>query len=416
MASASPNGATAAAAGPRGPLEGLRVLDLTRGAAGPHCTKLLALYGATVIKVERPRTGDLMRHAGPFVGDTPGIDRSLAFLDLNVNKLGITLNLACESGRAIALELVRRADVVVESFRPGTLARLGLDYAALCAVKPDVVLASISNFGQTGPYRDLPASEIVLYAMGHEMYGTGQPDAEPASMAPGVNLRFAGQTAAVATIAALLGRDAHGRGDWIDVSIMECFAASIDRRAISLTAYDYTGEKMVRLASVQGIAIPPMFNICGDGYFHMTVGQGTWWDGFVAALDQPFLREPRFAPPLTDPLLREEFDAFWLPWCMARTKREIVALFQEHGLPVAPVNSIADLASDPHLEARDYFANLLHPVAGMARYPGPPWQMQGTPGALWKAAPLLGEDNARIYGELGYDREALAKLASAGVV
>jgi len=197
---------------------------------------------------------------------------------------------------------------------------------------------------------------------------------------------------------------------------MECFAASIDRRAISLTAYDYTGEKMVRLASVQGIAIPPMFNICGDGYFHITVGQGPWWTAFVAALDQPFLREPRFTPPLTDPLLRDEFDAFWLPWCMARGKHEIVALFQKHGLPVAPVNSIADLASDPHLEARGYFAALTHPVAGAARYPGLPWQMHDTPGALWKAAPLLGEDNAHVYGELGYSRDELAKLASAGVI
>ena len=392
------------------------MLDLTQGAAGPYCTKLLALYGATVIKVERPRTGDLMRFAGPFVNDTPGAERSLAFLDLNSNKLGITLNLACATGRAIALELVRAADVVVESFRPGTLARLGLDYEALCAVKPEVVLASISNFGQTGPYRDLPASEIVLYAMGHEMYGTGQPDAEPASMAPGVNLRFAGQTAAVATIAAVLGRDAHGRGDWIDVSIMECFAASIDRRAISLTAYDYTGEKMVRLASVQAVAIPPMFNICGDGYFHITVGQGPWWDAFVAALDQPFLREPRFAPPLTDPLLKEEFDAFWIPWCMARTKREIVELFQQHGLPVAPVNSIEDLVNDPHLAARGYFRELSHPATGAVRHTGLPWQMQGTPGALWKAAPLLGEDNAAVYGELGYDHEALARLAAVGVI
>ncbi len=415
MASAAADGSTAAS-GPRGPLEGLRVLDLSQGAAGPYCTKLLALYGATVIKVERPRTGDVMRHAGPFVGDMPGADRSLPFLDLNVNKLGVTLNLACPSGRAIALELVRTADLVVESFRPDTLARLGLDYAALCAVKPEIVLTSISNFGQTGPYRDLPASEIVLYAMGHEMYGTGQPDAEPASMAPGVNLRFAGQTAAVATIAAVLGRDAHGRGDWIDVSIMECFAASIDRRAISLTAYDYTGEKMVRLASVQAIAIPPMFNICGDGYFHITVGQGPWWDAFVAALDQPLLREPRFTPPHTDPLLKEEFDAFWIPWCMARTKREIIERFQRYGLPVAPVNSIEDLVNDPHLAARGYFRQLMHPATGRVRYPGLPWQMQETPGALWKAAPTLGEDNGAVYGELGYGREALAKLAAAGVI
>jgi crotonobetainyl-CoA:carnitine CoA-transferase CaiB-like acyl-CoA transferase len=406
--------------GPRGPLEGLRVVDLTRAAAGPYCTKLLALYGATVIKVERPRVGDLMRYAGPFVGDRPGPDRSLSFLDLNLNKLGVTLDLAGSSGRAILGELVRSADVVVENFRPGTMARLGLSYKELCAIKPDIVLTSISNFGQSGPYRDLPASEIVLYAMGHEMFGTGQPDAEPMSMAPGVNLRFAGQTAAVATMAAVLGRclqaGAQPHGEWIDVAIMETYASAIDRRAISLTAYDYTGEKMVRISSVQGIAVPPPYNPCKDGYFHTTVGSGPLWKNFVDTLDEPFLREERWAPPLTDPVLREEFDAFWIPWCMQRTKREIVQLFQRGGLPCAPVNTIADIVADPHLQVRGYFRTLDHPVAGAAQYAGLPFVMYDTPGALWKAAPTLGEDNERVFGELGYTAKDRALLAAAGVI
>lgn len=399
-----------------GPLAGLRVIDFSQGAAGPYCTRLLALYGATVIKVERPRTGDPMRYVGPFAGDQPGADRSLAFLHLNVNKQSVTLDLASTSGRAIALALVAGADVVVESFRPGTMARFGLAYDELRAVKPAIVLTSISNFGQSGPYRDLPASEIVLYAMGHEMYGTGQPDGSPMSMAPRVNLHFAGQTAAVATMAAVLGQRAHGGGEWIDCSIMEAFVSSVDRRAISLTAYDYTGEKMVRLASVAGIAIPPPYNICADGYFHCTVGSGPWWTAFVDALDQAFLREPRFAPPLTDPVLREEFDAFWIPWCMARTKREIVEIFQKHGLPVAPVNSIADLMQDPQLVEREFFRAVTHPIAGNAAYAGLPFIMAETPGALCTAAPLLGADNARIFGPLGYSAEDLARLAAAGVL
>lgn len=399
-----------------GPLDGLRVIDLSQGAAGPYCTRLLAAYGATVIKVERPRVGDLMRHVGPFVADRPGPDRGLSFLHLNLNKLGVTLDLACASGHAIAMELIRGADVVVESFRPGTIARFGLGYDDLRQVNPGIVLTSISNFGQSGPYRDLPASEIVLYAMGHEMYGTGQPDAEPMSMAPRVNLHFAGQTAAVATMAAVLGRRLHGSGDWIDVSIMETFVSSVDRRSISLVAYDYTGEKMVRLASVQGIAVPPAYNVCQDGYFHTTVGAGPWWNAFVETLNEPFLREPRFTPPLTDPALREEFDAFWIPWCMARTKREIVELFQAGGLPIAPVNSIADLVADCQLQERGYFRTLDHPVAGPARYAGLPFVMSDTPGALRKAAPTLGEDNERVYGGLGYAGADLVRLASAGVI
>lgn len=399
-----------------GPLEALRVLDLTQAAAGPFCTKLLALYGADVIKVERPRTGDLMRHLPPFVGDQPGPDRSLSFLDLNANKRGVTLDLAAPSGHAIAVELVRWADFIVESFRPGTLARLGLAYDELQALRPGIVLTSISNFGQTGPYRDLPASEIVLYAMGHEMYGTGQPDAEPMSMAPRVNLHFAGYTAAVATLAAALRQATRGAGDWIDVSIMETFASSVDRRAISLVAYEYCGEKMVRLASIQGIAIPPPYSVCKDGYVHTTVGQGPWWQAFVETLGEPFLREPRFAPPLTDPALRDEFDAFWIPWCLARTKREIVGLFQAGGLPIAPVNSVADLLSDPQFRDRCYFRTLTHPVAGEARYPGLPFVMSDTPGALGAPAPTLGQHNEEVYATLGYTPADLTRLAAAGVI
>ena len=398
-----------------GPLEGLRVVDLTQAVAGPYCTKLLAAYGATVIKVERPGGGDPMRHAGPFIEDRPGPDRSLAFLHLNTDKLGVTLNLNTASGREIALKLVSTADVVVESFRPGTMARLGFSYEDLRAEKPGVVLTSISNFGQTGPYRDLPASEIVLYAMGHAMFGTGQPDAEPMSMAPRVNLHFAGQTAVVATMGATLGQRLHGHGEWIDVSIMETFASSIDRRAVSLTAYDYTGERMVRLASVQGIAIPPTYNVCADGYFHMTVGTA-WWAPFVEAVGEPFLREPRFAPPLTDPLLREEFDAFWIPWCLQRTKRELVQIFQAAGMPVAPVNSIADILDDPQLRVRGFFRTVAHPSSGAAEYTGVPFVMHDTPGAIRNPAPALGQDNERVYGELGYSRSDLAVLASAGVV
>ncbi len=401
--------------GPSGPLEGLMVLDLSQGAAGPYCTRLLAAYGADVIKVERPRVGDLMRHCPPFVGDMPGPDRSLSFLHLNVNKRGITLDLSSDTGRATLLRLVAKADVVVESFRPGTMARLGLSYDELRAANPQIVVTSISNFGQTGPYRGLPASEIVLYGMGHEMFGTGQPDAEPMSMAPRVNLQFAGQTAAVATMAAVLGRDVTGQGDWIDVSIMETFTSSIDRRAVSLTAYDYTGEKMVRLASVQGISAPPPYNPCADGYFHITVGT-PWWEAFVRAVDEPFIREARFEPPLTDPLAREEFDAYWIPWCMARTKTEIVAIFQAGGLPCAPVNSVADIARDPQLAARGFFRELTHPEVGAAQYPGLPYVMHDTPGAYWKAAPRLGEDNEEILGGLGYDRTDLGRLAGVGVI
>ena len=214
------NRAQERAASPAGPLQGVRVVDLTQFVAGPYCTKLLAIYGAAVIKVERPTTGDAMRHVAPFVHGDPDND-SLAFLDLNVDKLGITLDLATAEGAEILWRLLEGADMVVESGKPGALARLGFSYESLVARLDKPVLISISNFGQTGPYRDLPASELVLYAMGHEMYGTGWKGEEPMTTAPRLNLYLAGQTAAIAATAALLAARMTGRGDWVDVSIME---------------------------------------------------------------------------------------------------------------------------------------------------------------------------------------------------
>jgi crotonobetainyl-CoA:carnitine CoA-transferase CaiB-like acyl-CoA transferase len=354
---------------PAGPLAGLRVLDLSHHVAGPYCTKLLAVCGADVVKVERPWGGDPLRRAAPLDGDV-----SLAFLDLNVNKRGVTLDLRRDRERA--LELAARADVVVESFRPGTLARLGLGYDELRARKPEVVLTSISNFGQTGPYRDLDATEIVLYAMGHEMYGTGQPDAEPMSMAPRLNLCFAGQTAAVGTMACVLG----GTSEWIDVSIMETFLTSIDRRADSLVAYAYCGEKMTRLASLGMRDLPPQYNRARDGWFHLGASSRSW--PTLAAL----AGEDR------DPEDRQAFLERWASWCAAHGKLETVAALQAAGIPAAPVNSVADLAADPQLAARGFFRD-----TGGRRLVGPFARFAGTPGEVRFPAPQLGEHNDEIF-------------------
>jgi crotonobetainyl-CoA:carnitine CoA-transferase CaiB-like acyl-CoA transferase len=401
-----------------GPLAGLTVLDLTQHVAGPYCTKLLGTYGARVVKVERPRTGDPMRHAGPFAGGVPGIDRSLAFLDLNLDKLGVTLDLASATGRRLALELVARSDVVVESFAPRTLDGWGLGRDVLEKARPELVLTSISNFGQTGPYRDLPASEIVLYAMGHEMYGTGLPEREPMSMAPRLNLCFAGQTAAVATMAAVVGRALHGGGDWIDVSIMETFLSSIDRRADSLVAYAYCGEKMVRSTVMGlGLEVPRQYSRCKDGFIYSNAGSSPAMFKLLAtAVGEPWIEDERYVPPVTDPAVRDEFESHWIPWATARTKRELVERFQAGGIACAPVNTVADLVDDPQLAARAYFEELEHPVVGKTRHAGLPFRMRDTPGRHTRPAPLLGQHNAEVYGEVGLDEGDLLCLASAGVI
>ncbi len=391
------------------------MLDLTRHVAGPLCTKLLADYGADVIKIEQPGRGDPARWIAPFLHGLPHPERSGLFLHLNTNKRSITLNLKTETGAKIFRKLLAGADIVVENFRPGVMPSLGLDYAVLSAVKPNLVMTSITNFGQTGPYRDWRASDLTLYAMGHEMWGTGQPDAEPAGMANKLGLHIAGLMAYTATLGAFFGAQFQGIGQHVDISIMEVLASSIDRRAPSLLAYQYCGERAVRLPSVNGIDAPPFVNYCADGFFEITVGI-QWWAEFVKAIGEDWVKDPEFSPPVRKVEARERFDAHWIPWCMARTKKEIVAIFQKAGLPCAPLNTTADLVNDPQLAARGFFIEIDHPVAGRLAYPGAPFRLPASPFAIRRPAPLLGQHNSEIMGELGYDARDLEALSAAGVI
>ncbi len=396
-------------------LEGVRILDLTRHVAGPFCTKLLADYGADVVKIEPPGRGDPARWIAPFAGGLPHPERSGLFLHLNTNKRSVTLNLKSATGRAIFLKLLAAADIVVENFRPRTMPALGLDYAALKDVKPALVMTSISNFGQSGPCQDWKASDLILYAMGHEMWGTGQPDCEPAGMANKLSLHIAGLVACMATLGAFYGAAFQGVGQQVDLSIMEVLASSIDRRAPSLLAYQYCGERAERTPSIHGLDAPPFINYCADGFFEITVGIN-WWEDFMRAIGQDWVKDPALRPPVRTVAAREKFDSYWIPWCMAHTKREIVDVFQAAGIPCAPLNTTADLVGDPQLAARGFFIDIDHPVAGRFKYPGAPFKMPESPFAIRRPAPLLGQHNAEILGELGYESNDLAALSANGVI
>ncbi|MBI4308470.1 MAG: CoA transferase, partial [Chloroflexi bacterium] len=206
-------------------LEGLLVLDLATDVAGPYCAKLLAGFGADVIKVEPPSTGDPARSLGPFCGDGPDPERSVLFLYLNTAKKGVTLDLRTPEGARLLQELARRADAVVESFAPGFLESVGLGYGALRAANPGLVLTSVTPFGQTGPYRDYQATSIVNYALGGHLYITGAPGREPLQSGGYASEYAAGFHAAIATMAALWDREERGEGQHVDVSIVECMAA-----------------------------------------------------------------------------------------------------------------------------------------------------------------------------------------------
>ena len=400
-----------------GALSHVRVLDFTTQVAGPYCTKLLADYGADVIKVERPGTGDATRRMGPFPGDVPHPEKSGLFLHLNTNKRSITLDLKTAAGQKIANELCQTADLVVESFRPGVMGRFGLGFEALQALNPRLVMTSISNFGQSGPYRDYKSSDILVYGMGGEMISTGLEDREPVKLGANVVLYQAGSVAAVASAGALFLSQDDGPGQQVDVSIMETQTGSIDRRMSALVAYQYTGETSERVPFGAGgypIGVYP----CEDGYLEVTGGL-TYFPRVVQALGSPsVLLEPRWYTPesQTDPELKSEFETHFLPWTLERTKSEAWRAAQEAGVLSGPLNTMEDLANDQCFIERGAFAQIGHPAAGNLRYPGRPFIMSESPWEVRRPAPLLGQHNQEVLEELGYKPADVARLRTQGVI
>ena len=398
-------------------LDDVKVLDLTHQVAGSYCTKLLADYGADVIKVERPGLGDSARGMGPFPGDVPHREKSGIFLHLNTNKRGITLDLKSRAGANVVMRLAREVDIVVENFRPGTMERFGLDYDALHAVNPSLVVTSISNFGQTGPYRDFRSAEIMVYGMGGEMYSTGLDEREPVKLGVNVHLYQGGGVASVATMGALFASRLQGIGQHVDVSLMETQVGSIDRRMSMLLTYQYTGEVTGR-SSLRTAGYPSGVYPCADGYFQIT-GSRNYFPRAVSMMGYPdFLQDPKWHIPEAqlDPRLQEEFEPMFLIWTLERSKYEAWHTAQESRVLSAPLNTMEDLAHDPEFLRRGAIAEIYHPEAGPLKYPGRPFVMSESPWTVRRPAPLLGEHNQEVLSGLGYTREDLVRMRSQGVI
>ena len=399
---------------PEGPLTGVKVIDLTHHISGPYCTKLFADYGADVVKIERPDGGDPARRMAPFYKDEPGLEKSGLFLHLNTNKRSLTLNLQSEAGRKILLELARDADIVVESFSPGFLPSLDLGYEAFEALNPRLVMTSISNFGQTGPYKDYKASEITLYALGGTMISTGMPDREPVKLGLTVEQFYAGMVCATATMGAFFGATASGVGQHVDMSLMEIMVANQDRAVQGHMIYQYTGPGAGRTGggSAGRTIVPVGVYPTLDGYvqfFALTPR----WDRICKMIGRPdLIDDPHFTAPENfagNPEVKEEFDGILLEWLLQHTKREVMELSQAAGHPCGAINTMEDVFNDPHLEARAFFAEVDHPATGPLRYPGPQFRMSETP---WRPgrAPLLGENTAAVLAGLGYAPEDISRL------
>jgi crotonobetainyl-CoA:carnitine CoA-transferase CaiB-like acyl-CoA transferase len=407
-----------------GLLEGVKVVDLTHYLAGPYCTKLLATLGADVVKVERPGSGDPLRHLGPFANQTtakPPLERGndveekagAWFLYLNTSKKSVTLDLKSARGREALLKLVSDAHILVENFRPGVMDRLGLGYADLQRENPALVLTSISNYGQTGPYRDWKAAEINLYAAGGLMNITGEPEQEPLKEGAPLAQLGAGQNAFVASMTALMYAEDTGEGQHIDLSIAE-YATNVLENA--LMQYSYSGQEYSRVGNRgYGRAAWGIYP-CADGYVGIIAGPDQNWPEVARIMEREELADPKYASRQGRLLYADEVDALMLPWLLDNNKVDIFKAGQEHGLGFSFVATMQDLLEMEQLQARDYFVELDHPTAGRLKYPGAPISPHAPiPAWVYRRAPLLGEHNREVLVErLGYSEQEVEQLQERG--
>lgn len=376
-----------------GALAGLRVLDLSVYRA--HlASRLLADMGADVIKIEPPE-GDKGRRMGPFLDDQPHHDRSLFFWFYNLNKRSLTLDIHAPRGRELLLELARSADVVVESFAPGEMARLGLGWDELHRLNPSLVLLSVAPFGQTGPYRDFQADDTVLTALGGMLYVNGFPGREPVRPLGLQAYHSASHHGAIATMCALLGRDHDGQGQWVDLSMQEATAAAVEHVAGSYFDQKFVEPRRGTLHWSRFFRVSK----CRDGYImHSTLGE---WTSLIEWVKSEGKAQDLANPEWDDMAYRIEnaehlFDVLD-EWSKDYESKDLIERAQALRQPYAMVRGPESMFDDEQLSARGYFVEVDHPELGRKiRYPGAPYVFNGTPWQVRRRPPLLGEHTGEI--------------------
>ena len=393
-------------------LNGFRVLDMGSGISAPWCAKILADYGAEVIKVETPSSGDLARRMGPFAGDDPNPEKSLTFLYLNTNKKSVTLDPSSVSGRKLLHRLVADADVLVENYPPSVSKELGLNYASLSAVNPGLVVTSIAPFGQTGPYHNYQATDIVTYALSGLMYHSGDSDQPPLRNVLDQSFYVAGANGAAATQIALFARLSSGEGQHVDVSAAECLGAHLVQ---PLPYYNYMGAVKGR-RPVRGAGFEELMP-ARDGYVAPSVQGSRPWEVIANLIGLEELLDEKFSTGAGRVAHGEELKELLTKGLAQWDRMPLFLASGEARLVFGMAQDAGDLVNCPHLEARDFFVEVDHPVVGQAKYPGMAVRLPGEPLTASQPAPLLGQHNSEIFvQELGYSTEDLVSLRQLGVI
>lgn len=392
-------------------LENLVVIDLTQVMAGPSCCQLLGDLGADVIKVEPVGTGDTTRGA---MGHRMPHGESSAFLAVNRNKRSITIDLKQDEGREAFRRLVRGADVVVENFRPGVTKRLRVDYPVLAEINDRLIYASISGFGQTGPYAGRPGYDLIAQAMSGVMSVTGTPGGEPAKCGIPVADLSAGLYCAVGILTAVIAREQTGRGQYIDTSLYESALALSIWETAELWS---TGHVPEPLGSAHRMSAPYQALRTRDGYVTVGANNPRLWQRFCRALDrEDLLADPRFESNPDRMARKTELVADLESTLRKRDTAEWVDRLLDAGVPAGPLHDYRQVCDDPHTLARDMVITMRHPAEGEIRGLGIPVKLSDTPGQVRRAAPLLGEHTDEILNGLGYSAPEIETLRGMGAV
>jgi CoA:oxalate CoA-transferase len=399
-------------------LAGIRVLDLTRVYAGPYCGMLFADMGAEVIKIEPPE-GEMIRDNPPLVKEGEGgpHDRSRSgyFLTLNRNKYGITLNLKHPKAVGIFKELVKIADIVLENYAPGVMKRLGIDYPVLRQVNPRIIMASISGFGQWGPSSERIAFDVISQAMSGLMSITGYPDCPPTRVGTSLGDVAAAVHAAFAIMTALWHRERSGLGQCVDVSMQETMVSILEGAVVRWTIGK---ELLTPLGSHNPHDAPLGAYRCKDGYIIIATVGDEHWLRLCRAMGKPeWASDPGYRTKRQrwekKYVLAEEIEK----WTANYTVKEVGEILDRERVANSPILNIKQVVEDPHLNAREYFVEVEHPIIGKAKIPGIPFKLSETPGKVERSSPLVGENNELILSKyLGLNKSDVSQLKAEGVL
>jgi crotonobetainyl-CoA:carnitine CoA-transferase CaiB-like acyl-CoA transferase len=394
-----------------GPLAGITVLDFTRVLSGPYCTMLLADMAARVIKIEQPRKGDDTRAWGPpFIGT-----ESAYFLSINRNKESLTLDLKSPAAKPIIERLLEKADVIVENFRPGTMSRLGLDYNSIAGKHPSIVYCSISGFGQTGPRRDEPGYDAVIQAEGGLMSITGEPGGPPFRLGVAISDIVSGMFAFQGIAMALFARQRTGRGQFVDVGMLDTTAALLTYQSGN---YFATGAAPQRLGNRHPTIVPYETFAASDGDFVVAAGNDGLWRTFCRACGLDALGEDvRYATNKQRVLAYEEIRPVIADRLRTRSRAEWIATLGSAGVPCGSVRDVGEVIEDPQLAAREMIQAVEHSTLGEVKMLGVPIKLSDTPGTVRTAPPMLGQHtDAILTGDLGFTGDDVLRMREAGAI